>query len=147
MQWRKITKGEQADIISKKLENPELSVRDISSSTWIAKSTVANTINEAPEILESLDSTDKVNTVLQTLDSIIDNWNKIIDRFIRMAEWEQDEMIPIKSYNDLTAISWIQERSWKQRQIIKWDVTDRVAYEDLSSLTPKQLEQERNRLL
>ena len=51
MQGRKITKEEQANIIKAKVINPELSIRDISESTWIAKSTVANTINNTPEIM------------------------------------------------------------------------------------------------
>ncbi len=140
IQGKKLTKEMEDKVISEKLLNPEASLRDIARNNDLSHVGVKDIIDEAPELLTSINTWGRTSTVLETLDSIIDNGNKIIDRFIRMAEWQEDEMIPIKSYNDLTAISWIQERSWKQRQIIEWKVTDRVDIWDYSTKTQKELE-------
>lgn len=147
IQGKKLTKETEDLIISEKLMNPEASLRDIAREAWVSHQAVDNVLDKSSELLTSIDTGGRSDIALNTLDSIINNWNKIIDRFIRMAEWEQDEMIPIKSYNDLTSISWIQERAWKQRQIIEWKVTDRVDIWDYSTKTQKELEQIRQQEL
>ncbi len=139
-QGKKLTKEIEDTILSEKLLNPEASLRDIAKEANVSHQAVANVLWESNELLTSIDTWGRTDIVLNTLDSIIEKWNKVIDRFIRMAEWEHDEMIPIKTYNDLSSISWIQERAWKQRQIIEWKVTDRVDIWDYSTKTQKELE-------
>lgn len=147
IQGKKLTKAIEDKIISEKLINPEASLRDIAKDSNVSHVTVMNVLDETPELLTSINTDGRTDTIIDTLDSIIENWNKIIDRFIKMAEWQEDEMIPIKSYNDLTSISWIQERAWKQKQIIGWKPTERYDIRDYSNLSEKELEDARNSLL
>ncbi len=147
-QGKKITKAIEDKIISSKLLDDEKSLRDIAKEAWVSHLTVDKILDKAPELLTTSNTDGRTDAMLQTLDSIIDNGNKVIERFMRMAEWEQDEMIPIKSYNDLWAISTIQERSWKQKQILTWQVTDRKDVRiDMSKATEDQLDEEIKNLL
>ena len=147
VQGKKLTKSIEDKIISEKLLNPEASLRDIWKDVGVSHQAVDNVLDKAPELFTSIDTGGRSDIAIDTLDSIIENWNKIIDRFIRMAEWQEDEMIPIKSYNDLTSISWIQERAWKQKQIIGWKPTERYDIRDYSNLSEREMEEARNSLL
>lgn len=146
VQWKKLTKEIEDTILSEKLLNPEASLRDIAKEANVSHQTVDNVLDKAPELLTSID-TWRTDKLLSTLDTIISEWNEVIRMFVWAIRNDPDNAIPVKTYNDLTAISWLQEKAWKQKQIIKWDVTERIAIEDLSSLSPKELEAERNKLL
>lgn len=124
MKWRKITKEEQATIIKAKVINPELSIRDISDSTWIAKSTVANTINNTPEIIESLDSTDKAIKIIETMSWIIDDIAEITRFSIEAYKTKaREETLGI---NDLKGLNEIAKNNFDRKQLIEGKATVNV---------------------
>lgn len=137
MQGRKITQEDQAKIISAKIINPELSIRDIANDTWIAKSTVANTINDAPEILESLDSKDKGEKILNTMDEIISEIADITRLAInpirdKVIEWTL-------TVGDLKALNDIAKNNFDRKQILTGKPTDITKHEWLSTLSTEEL--------
>ena len=137
MQWRKITQEEQAKIISAKIINPEMSIRDIAEDTWIAKSTVANTINEAPDILESLDSKDKGVKILNTMDEIISEIADITRLAInpirdKVIEWTL-------TVGDLKQLNDIAKNNFDRKQILTGKPTDITKHEWLSTLSTEEL--------
>lgn len=128
MRWREITQEEKAKIITAKFENPDLSVRDISDSTWISKTTVANTINEAPEIIESLDRTDEAVEQIARLDSIIWGIEDITSKLIvRIANKEDITINEVKQLNEIAKTNFDRRQlltgkptESKAINIIKW---------------------------
>lgn len=137
MQGRKITQEEQAKIISAKVVNPDLSIRDIADSTWIAKSTVANTINDTPEILESLDSKDKAESILNTMDEIISEIADITRLAInpirdKVIEWTL-------TVGDLKQLNDIAKNNFDRKQILTGKPTDITKHEWLSTLSTEEL--------
>ena len=121
MRWREITKEEKVKIITAKFENPDLSVRDISDSTWISKTTVANTINETPEILESLDRTDEALEQIKRLDSIIWGIEVITSKLVNKLQLQEEITV-----NDVKQLNDISKTNWERKRLLQWESTSNI---------------------
>ena len=134
MRWREITQEEKAKIITAKFENPDLSVRDISDSTWISKTTVANTINEAPEIIESLDRTDEAVEQIARLDRIIWGIEDITSKLIvRIADKEDITINEVKQLNE------IAKTNFDRRQLLTGKPTENKAINIIKWMSDAEL--------
>lgn len=134
MRWREITQEEKAKIITAKFENPDLSVRDISDSTWISKTTVANTINEAPEIIESLDRTDEAVEQIARLDRIIWGIEDITSKLIvRIANKEDITINEVKQLNE------IAKTNFDRRQLLTGKPTENKAINIIKWMSDAEL--------
>lgn len=104
-----------ADIVTKKLENPDLSTRDIWEDLWLHHNTVWQILNKE---LGQISATESGRKLIDVNVSIIAKGKELIDNYLPALE--------IKSYSDLTHISGITETAFKQNRLIEEKSTENV---------------------
>lgn len=106
-------------VIKAKMENPDLSIRDIAKQEGLWKNAVENVLKEIPWIVKT--SEYKQAEYIATLDSIINGIAEITQKHIKaLADKEIEKASDLKAYNE------ISDMNWKRKQILQWWVTDRV---------------------
>lgn len=111
----------RANIMSKKIENPDLSTRDIAKDVWISHNAVNEILKEIPEVITSNDKTiELVNVNLE----IIKKGKKLIEKSIGT--------LPMEKYSDLSQLSKVIEDAFKQNQLLTGQATENVNVLDMS---------------
>jgi len=107
--WQKVDNKTKAEIIKLKLDNPNISDREIQKSIPIVKSnkTISKIINN-----EFTQNTQSYELIINNNISIIETAQNIIFKWLNNLE--------IKNINDLSKVSNIMYHSVKQNQLITW---------------------------
>lgn len=119
-QGKRIDTEVKANIIADKVNNPDLSTRDLAEQHWVWKSTVADIIDEIPEELRT--SSGKWDLIIDTMDEIISE----------IADMTRLSMKPIRDklnewtlgINDLKALNDIAKNNFDRKQILTWKPTE-----------------------
>jgi len=124
------------EAIRAKLENPNMSILKLEAKTGIPKSTLHRWFQDSNIIIDSMDKNikDKAEQLIDILDCIIEDGNRVIRTYLPTLE--------VNTYDDLNKISSIQERAWKQSQIIRGKETERKII-DITSMS----EDDRNKYI
>ena len=128
MQGKKIDTEIKANIIADKINNPDLSTRDLADQHWVWKSTIADIIDEIPEELRT--SSGKGEKILATMDEIID-WIVDITRLAinpirdKVISWEL-------TMSDLKALNDIAKNNFDRKQLLTWKETWRIIVETVT---------------
>jgi len=132
-QGKKTDIATKAKVIKKKLENTEKSNREIAREEWLSDTHVWEIVDAIPdELLATSGVEAKTRVLWDVLDSIIDQWNEIIEEFMPKLKKT------IERYSDLKQISDIQEKAFKQKQLIGGKPTE-IRKIDYSSLSDEEL--------
>lgn len=102
-----------------KIQDPQMSSRDISKETWINHTTVCEIINEIPELLTT---SDKGERIIDTMDEII---SEIADMTRLSMKPIRDKLIEwTLGINDLKALNDIAKNNFDRKQILTWKPTE-----------------------
>lgn len=116
-----------------KIQDPQLSSRDISKQTWINHVTVCEIINEIPELLTTSNKWDSIIDTMDTIISEIADMTRLSMKPIRdkLIEWTL-------GINDLKALNDIAKNNFDRKQIltgkatvnvnILWDVLQEIQW-------------------
>ena len=125
------------------LKDTELSTHDIEDLLkWTEYECSHDTISRIIEELRQLATTERWRKQLDRLTWIVDDIEETTAKVLKTIK--DSENLTIRDIKDLTDIS---KTNWERLRMLEWKPTERIAIEDLSSLSPKQLEEERNKLL
>lgn len=119
-QGKKIDTDTKANIVADKINNPDLSTRDLAEQHWVWKSTVADIIDEIPEELRT--NSGKAEKILNTMDEIID-WIADITRLSvktiqsKITDWTL-------TVSDLKSLNDIAKNNFDRRQILTGKPTE-----------------------
>ena len=141
-QGKKSRQEDKAKIVELKINDPQLSLRDIAKETWLWKDTVNKTINEIPEQLKT--SSDNGDIIINKLDKTIDMIQQVIENNVHRL-LEENEQLKAK---DMKALSDIQKQNFERKQILTWKPTDIKQIElDIEWKSMRELEDIRKELL
>lgn len=106
-----------------KIQDPQLSSRDISKQTWINHVTVCEIINEIPELLTTSNKWDSIIDTMDTIISEIADMTRLSMKPIRdkLIEWTL-------GINDLKALNDIAKNNFDRKQILTWKATVNVNF-------------------
>ncbi len=106
-----------------KIQDPQLSSRDISKQTWINHTTVCEIINNIPELLTTSDKWDSIIDTMDTIISEIADMTRLSMKPIRdkLIEWTL-------GINDLKALNDIAKNNFDRKQILTWKATVNVNF-------------------
>lgn len=140
----------KAKIVIDKINNPDLSVRDLADEYDIGKSTVSDIIEEViyevrtssdivKEIVtDALESTRIMGKVTLTMAKDIQTRQIQVDEWAVGMKPTTDEIRTLNA----TVAEW-----FKRSQLLQWKATEHVKIEDFSHLSDKELEEEISKLL
>ena len=117
-----------------KIQDPQLSSRDISKQTWINHTTVCEIINNIPELLTTSDKWDSIIDTMDTIISEIADMTRLSMKPIRdkLIEWTL-------GISDLKALNDIAKNNFDRKQILTWKPTDITKHEWLEGLSTAEL--------
>ena len=144
MRGKKTHSRDKAKVIEAKLNDPEMSLRDIEKETGIDHNSVWRTINEVPSLIET--SWNKGRQMIEKLHSIVDDiiniQKKSLKTFSQMAdEWE----LSTKEVKDLSDIG---KTNRERAQVLEWKPTDISKIDfNLEGKSIKELEELRKSIL
>jgi Cys-tRNA synthase (O-phospho-L-seryl-tRNA:Cys-tRNA synthase) len=144
MRGKKTPEETKAKVIEIKLLNIGLSSYDIAKqlegTEWeVSADTIQDIIKEFPQLTAQ---SEKWQKQIDRLTWIIDDIEDITNNVIKTIKTKED--LTIRDVKDLTDIS---KTNWERLRMLEWKPTERIAIEDLSTLTPKELEEIRSKLL
>jgi len=120
---KKTSSEKIVEVITKKIENPDKSYRDISKETGISHSTIWDIIKD--EMEEVITSSDKKKDLLDVNLSILAKWKDIIEKEIeKLGKWEW--AVKINTVNDIRTLSATLEDAFKQNQLLQDKPTENV---------------------
>lgn len=133
----------RASIVIDKINNPDLSVRDLSEEYGIWKSTVSDIINEVTDTLRT--SSDNVleivNDALEAtaiMGKVTLTMAKDIQARQLQAEDWADKFKP--STDEIRTLNTTVDTWFKRAQLLSWKATERIDIWDFSNKTQKELE-------
>lgn len=127
-QWKKIDIKTKANILIDKINNPDLSTRDLAEQHWIWKSTVADIIDEIPKELRA--NSDKWDKILDTMDEII---SEIADITRLAINPIRDSVLEWKlTVSDLKSLNDIAKNNFDRRQLLTGKPTERVMIDSIN---------------
>lgn len=129
MKGKKTSSEKIVEVLTAKLMNPDLSVRDLESETWVPKSIVWRTIEEE---MGQTGTQEKKNILFDANLDIINTW---VEK-IRLAMKRLDP----ETIHDTSEYQWIVERAFKQNLLIEWKPTE-ITKLDLSNVKNKTTEE------
>ena len=133
---KKTSSEDKAKVISKKIENPDLSLRDIEKETGVNRQTTSDIIKD--DLPEVLTSSDKTIELVDVNISIITNGKKVLEKIVKeLAEKPDESKVKINNMSDAKSLSSVLEDAFKQNQLLTWWATERF---ELPELTEKQKE-------
>jgi len=113
MQWKAIWSKKKAEIVKYKVNDPDMSLRDIEKKTNINRTTIGKVLNE--EIWE-LTTLDKGKELIELNLSIIAEWKKKILESVRD--------IQVNSMSEVRSLSLAIDDAFKQNQLLNWWATE-----------------------
>ena len=120
----KRTRDEDIQMVRElKIQDPQMSSRDISKETWINHTTVCEIINEIPELLTTSDKWEKI---IDTMDEIISEIADITRLAINPIRDKVNEWM--LSVGDLKALNDIAKNNFDRRQILTGKATVNVNF-------------------
>lgn len=137
--WRrgkKTSSEKTVEVITKKLENPDLSLRDLEKETGVNRQTNSRILNK--ELKEVVSSSDKAGKLLDMSLNIVNMGVSIIEDEIRALKAKESDL-QINSMNDLKQLSWTIEENFKRSQLLQDKPTSNITVNDLKSLTTEAL--------
>ena len=138
--WKQTSSEDKAKVISKKIENPDLSLRDIERETGVNRQTTSEIIKE--DLPQVLTSSDKILNLVDVNIEIMNDGKEIIKNIVRDIKQNKDWGIKINWMQDVKSLSSIIEDAFKQNQLLTWGATERFELPELNELQ-KQLMAER----
>ena len=121
-QGKKIDTDTKANIVADKINNPDLSTRDLAEQHWVWKSTVADIIDEIPEELRT--NSGKWEKILATMDEIIDWIASITSESVKTIQCKLKEWT--LTVSDLKYLNDIAKNNFDRKQILTWKATVNV---------------------
>lgn len=123
----------KAMIIKAKMENPDLSTRDIENITWADHSTVSRVIDK--DLQQVATKSERLVRIIDNDMESVENMSEITKRFTRelKAKEELDRA-------DITVANTTTESAFKRAQIFQGKATERIDIWDYSTKTQKELE-------
>ncbi len=135
-QWKKTSSEKISEVISKKIENPDKSLRDLEKETGVNYKVVWDIIND--ELPELVTSSNKARNLLDVNLSIINEWKRIIEQeIIKLWKWEWN--VKINSLNDIKTLSSTLEDAFKQNQLLQTKPTEIVGINTYKNLSTEEL--------
>ena len=138
MKGKKINSKQEATIVALKIENPDLSLRDIQNNTWINKNAVNRVVSKLPETLGT--TRDKGQSIIDKLSNIVEKVTNITNNYLEQVEEDKIESKDLKIFNEISKINFdrLQLLTWKPTEIVQFDLNDKSL---------RELEDIRNSLL
>lgn len=125
------------------LNDTNLSTHDIEDIIkWTEYECSHDTISRIIEELRQLATKERWRIQLNRLESIVDWIEEVTSKVLTSIKGKED--LTIRDIKDLTDIS---KTNWERLRMLQWKPTDRIAIEDYSKLSPKELEEERSKFL
>lgn len=132
--WKKTSSEDKAKVITAKIKNPDLSLRDIEKETGVKRDTNKRILDE--DLPEVATSSDKMINLVDVNISIMTNWKKVIERIVKdVADNPDSSKVQINWMSDVKSLSGVLEDAFKQNQLLTWGATDRI---ELPELDEKQ---------
>ena len=126
----------KAEVISSKIQNPDLSLRDIEKKTWVSKSTGKDILDN--DMQEVRTSSDKITDLVDVNISIMVDWKKVIAKIVSdLADDSKESSVVINGMSDVRSLSSVLEDAFKQNQLLTWWATER---QEVIELDTKQRE-------
>jgi hypothetical protein len=121
--WKKTSSEKIVEVITAKISNPDLSLRDIELQTGVNYKVSGDILNN--EMEEVVTSSNKTRELLDVNISIINEWKRIIEaEIIKLWKWEWN--VKINNLNDIKTLSATLEDAFKQNQLLWWWPTEIV---------------------
>ena len=145
MSGKRIPTPKRMKIIKAKLENPDLSSREIEAKTGVKRKTVQKILRQVPAIVAANGVDGKLARDVKQLEWIVSGINEIIERSINKYR----EVEAVFEPKDLKSITDIAETNRKRSQVLQGKSTDKkeIDFSQLGNKTPKELEEIRQSLL
>ena len=119
MQWKETDSKTQAEILSLKITNPDLSTRDLQKETGVSKSTVATIINDGIEELRT--TSDIVKIIIENDLESVKNMSEITKKYTQwLKDQEKIERADIQTANQTT------ESAFKRHQLLTGGNTEKI---------------------
>ncbi len=118
--WKRTSIELKANILADKINNPELSTRDLAEQHWVWKSTIADIIDEIPEEIRT--SSGKWEKILNTMDEIISEIADITRLAINPIRSKVNEWT--LSVSDLKALNDIAKNNFDRKQLLTGKSTE-----------------------
>lgn len=129
---------DKAKVISKKIENPDLSLRDIERETGVNYVTTKEILDK--DLWNVLTSSNKLVKLVDTNIEIMNDGKEIIKRIVQDIKNNRDGGIKINGMQDVKSLSSIIEDAFKQNQLLTWGKTEDVKLDiDFSQATLEDL--------
>ena len=131
---------DKASVISKKIQNPDITLREIAEQTWVPQSTADDIIkNVMPEVRKSS----------EIIASIIDNDMESVHTMSLITKRFAKETLMKEELDkgDVSVANTTTESAFKRSQLLKWNATEIIDIWDFSTKTQKELEESRRSLL
>ena len=133
---KKTSSEKIVEVITAKLDNPDLSLRDIEKKTGVNRQTTSTILKNEMETVVT--SSDKATELLDMSLEIVNDGVSIIRdkiRDLRVNKWG----IEINSMNDLKQLSWTIEENFKRSQLLQDKPTANITVNDLKNLSTEAL--------
>ncbi len=118
---KKTSSEKVVEVITAKIENPDLSLRDIEKKTGVNRQTTNKILKEQMD--EVVTSCDKKRSLMDVNLSIIEIWSKIIEEEVKAISEKKGEL-KINSLSDLRQLSWTIEDHFKRNQLLEGKPTE-----------------------
>lgn len=125
MWGRKISPSKIAAVINAKIENPDISLREVWEKAGVHYSTAKYLIEEA-NIQELPSKSDVVMELVEANTWIINEWKRKLHEFIKNTT--------IDSWRDAKDVSTIVNESLNQNRLLEWKSTENIAITEISIL-------------
>lgn len=131
MRWKTTDSKTKATIIEEKLNNPDLSNRDIAIDVGVSHDTVNRVVNT--DLRQAASKSEKIAAFIDSNDRLISIGQNILETYIPAVE--------IEWMGDLNSLSSILERAYKQNQLSEGKPTDRIEFDTskIKSMTDEEL--------
>lgn len=123
--WKTTSSELKAKVISSKIKNPDMSLRDIQKETWVSKSTGKDILDN--DLQEFRTSSDKITNLVDVNISIMTDWKKVIAKIVSdLADDTKESDIKINGMSDVKSLSSVLEDAFKQNQLLQDRPTENI---------------------
>lgn len=130
--WKKTDIETKANIIKAKIENPDLSTRDIEEITWADHSTISRVLDK--DLQQLATESQRLARIFDNDMESVENMSEITKRFTQELKVKEElERADIDVANRTT------ESAFKRSQLIIWKPTDIHKIDWLSQLPTEEL--------
>lgn len=120
MKWKRIDSKTRAEILAKKIENPELSTRDIEWRTWVDHTTISRVLDHE---LQQVATKPDWQAQIDRLARIVWNIEEVTSKAIESVQEKQDQL----SVYDVKLLNDIGKTNFERLQLLTGKATQNVA--------------------